>query len=64
MVAAVAALIRGRYAEELAGHPAPADWIESRLRESAVDLGEPGWDPYFGWGRPDALRAVTGPFVP
>lgn len=64
MVAALAALIRGRYAPELDVHPAPADWIEARLRASAVDLGEPGWDPYFGWGRPDALQAVSGDFVP
>ena len=64
MVAAIAALVRGRYATELDAHPAPADWIEARLRASVVDLGEPGWDPYFGWGRPDAHKAVTGPFVP
>ena len=28
------------------------------LRETAVDLGPPGWDPIFGWGRVDAHDAI------
>jgi hypothetical protein len=28
------------------------------LRETAVDLGPPGWDPCSGWGRVDAYGAV------
>lgn len=28
------------------------------LRETTVDLGAPGWDPFFGWGRVDAYGAV------
>ncbi len=29
------------------------------LLESAVDLGEPGWDEYYGYGRVDAFAAVN-----
>jgi len=32
--------------------------IEDVLEQSADDLGAPGWDPYFGWGRVNAARAV------
>lgn len=32
--------------------------IEALLEGTAVDLGAPGWDPAFGHGRVDALRAV------
>ena len=30
---------------------ASLDFIESRLAAGAVDLGDPGWDPYYGYGR-------------
>ncbi|MBF0216910.1 MAG: S8 family serine peptidase [Candidatus Omnitrophica bacterium] len=30
-----------------------------RLKFSAVDLGDPGWDKYYGWGRADAFRALS-----
>ena len=32
--------------------------VESVLEVSAVDLGDPGWDPRFGHGRVDAFGAV------
>ncbi|MFW9993961.1 MAG: S8 family serine peptidase [Candidatus Odinarchaeota archaeon] len=35
-----------------------ADRIRMHLRESVVDLGDPGWDPYFGFGRINASSAV------
>jgi hypothetical protein len=35
------------------------DRIRELLQESAVDLGEPGMDNDFGWGRVDAYEAVT-----
>lgn len=52
-VAAVAALI-------LAQEPTlPLATLEAKLRETVVDLGEPGWDPIFGWGRVNAARAAA-----
>lgn len=33
--------------------------VESLLSANADDLGAPGWDPYFGAGRVNALRAVA-----
>jgi len=29
------------------------------LTTTAVDLGEPGWDPMYGYGRIDAAAAVA-----
>lgn len=52
LVAGVAALLRS-YAPQLT-----AAEIKQILLESADDLGEPGWDAYFGWGRVNALRAL------
>jgi subtilisin family serine protease len=33
--------------------------IQQVLKQSADDLGSPGWDPAYGWGRVNAQRAVT-----
>jgi hypothetical protein len=35
------------------------DQVVSLLEQSADDLGAPGYDPYFGYGRVNALRAVS-----
>ena len=32
--------------------------VRQVLRASATDLGTPGWDPLFGYGRVNAKRAV------
>lgn len=32
--------------------------IESKIISSCTDLGEKGWDPYYGWGIPD-LKNIT-----
>ena len=34
------------------------DQVEAIIESTAVDLGEPGRDDYFGWGRIDAAAAV------
>ena len=34
------------------------DEVESVLIASALDLGESGWDPYYGYGRVDAAAAL------
>jgi len=36
----------------------PDELIEL-LKHSAMDLGEPGWDPYFGWGRLNFAAAAA-----
>lgn len=35
-----------------------ADEVAALLRETALDLGPPGWDPAFGFGRLDAAAAL------
>lgn len=52
-VAGVAALI----VEKNGGSMKPAHIIQ-QLRQSADDLGKPGQDPYFGYGRVNAARAI------
>jgi hypothetical protein len=34
--------------------------VYDRLKSTADDLGVPGPDPFFGYGRVDAQRAVAG----
>lgn len=51
-VAGVASLIRS-YAPQLS-----AEEVRQILIDSADDLGESGWDPYFGAGRLNAQRAL------
>ncbi|MBI4410663.1 MAG: S8 family serine peptidase, partial [Gemmatimonadetes bacterium] len=53
--AGVAALVLGK-------NPSLSpDQVRQILRASSDDLGTPGWDPVFGYGRVNARRAVQGP---
>ncbi|MCJ7424386.1 S8 family serine peptidase [Candidatus Bathyarchaeota archaeon] len=36
------------------------DWVRARLRETADDLGNPGFDNYYGYGRINARKAIYG----
>lgn len=44
----------------LAGKGFSNEEIRKRIESSAVDLGKKGKDPYYGYGRIDALAAVKG----
>lgn len=39
--------------------------VENQITSTADDLGPPGWDPYYGYGRINAARALdnTGPSI-
>jgi len=37
------------------------DQVEGRIEMTALDLGAPGWDPYYGHGRIDAQAALCTP---
>ncbi|MGQ9626391.1 MAG: S8 family peptidase [Anaerolineae bacterium] len=37
------------------------DQLQKRIEQTAVDLGSPGWDEYYGHGRIDAYQAVCRP---
>lgn len=53
IVAGVAALV-------ISANPTLSnDQVVSLLEQSADDLGTPGYDPYFGYGRVNALRALS-----
>ena len=54
-VAGVAALVWSRWPTWT------PDQVAQRLLDTALDLGEPGWDAYTGWGRLDAAAAVGAP---
>ena len=51
-VAGVAALVWSRYSNKT------RDWVRMWLRSTADDLGDPGFDVYYGYGRINARRAV------
>lgn len=58
---AAAAHVAGVAALVMSVHPEySADQIADAIISSTDDLGEPGWDPKFGYGRINAYRAVTG----
>ncbi len=53
-VAGVAALVK-------AHNPSMTNTeIRTLLQETAEDLGDPGWDMYYGYGKVDALHALMG----
>jgi len=51
-VAGVAALVWSIYPE------AASNWVRTQLRYTAKDLGDPGFDEFYGYGRIDAKKAV------
>jgi thermitase len=51
-VAGTAALLWSQYPTK------SRDWIRQWLRYTSDDLGDPGFDPYYGYGRIDARSAV------
>jgi len=53
-VSGVAALIWSEFPEYT------RDQVRELLRSSSDDLGSPGWDQYFGYGRLNAANAVQG----
>jgi subtilisin family serine protease len=53
-VSGVAALVVSRF-----GRRATPKFVYNRLKATADDLGVPGSDPIFGYGRVNALRAVS-----
>jgi serine protease len=36
----------------------PVDWVRNVIEQGADDLGDPGWDQYYGWGRINAYKSV------
>ncbi len=54
-VAGLAALIWSAYPSYTNGQ------VEGRIEMTAVELGAPGWDPYYGHGRIDAQAALCAP---
>lgn len=53
MVSGTAALVLEKYG------PMPLGELKNHLAITADDLGKPGYDPYYGRGRINALKAVT-----
>jgi serine protease len=53
-VSGVAALVAAKY-----GAAATPDFIYAKLKATGDDLGAPGVDPLYGYGRVNAYRAVT-----
>ena len=57
-VSGLAALIKSEYPSFSSGE------IESTIIDNAIDLGTPGFDIYYGWGRISALNIFETPHKP
>ena len=57
-VSGVAALVRSRHPEFT------LQQVRQVLKQGSDDLGEPGWDVYFGYGRLNALQALSFESIP
>jgi len=57
--------VSGVVALLLSKHPGlTPKMVRDTLVAQAIDIGEKNWDPYFGYGLPDAYMAVTGTPIP
>jgi subtilisin family serine protease len=54
MISGLAALLWTKYPS------ATSDQVWTAIRIGAEDLGSPGWDAYFGWGRINAANSLGG----
>jgi outer membrane protein assembly factor BamB/subtilisin family serine protease len=57
ILASIVALIQG-YAKAKYGRYLTINEVYEVLRQASIDLGEPGWDPYYGWGLVDVKKAL------
>ena len=57
-VSGLAALLRSEFPN------ATRDWVRTRLSNTTDDLGEPGFDEYYGYGRINARKAIYGTSPP
>jgi subtilisin family serine protease len=56
-LASIVALIQG-YAKAKYGRYLTINEVYEVLRQASIDLGEPGWDPYYGWGLVNVKKAL------
>lgn len=63
-VAGVAALLAGAGVADANGNGRVDDEIRNAIAASAIDLGVPGRDPHFGFGRVDVPRALNAVAAP
>jgi hypothetical protein len=56
-LASIVALIQG-YAKAKYGRYLTINEVYEVLRQASIDLGELGWDPYYGWGLVDVKKAL------
>jgi hypothetical protein len=57
IVSAAIAMMQG-YASQRYGRTLTVDEVRQVLRDSSVDLGTEGWDPYYGFGLVNAFEAL------
>ncbi len=59
-VSATLALVYARYASLVPRDQDLVARIKAKLKASVDDLGPPGWDPQYGWGRVNVKKALQG----
>jgi subtilisin family serine protease len=58
----IAALIYAKYVGLQPRNRVLVARVKEKVRQSVDDLGPPGWDAHFGWGRVNAKKALQGTF--
>ena len=56
-LASIIALVQG-YAKAKYGRYLTINEVYEVLKQASIDLGDPGWDPYYGWGLVDVKKAL------
>jgi hypothetical protein len=57
VIASIVAILQG-FAKSLHGRYLTINEVYEILRQASIDLGKPGWDPYYGWGLVNVTKAL------
>jgi hypothetical protein len=57
VIASIVAILQG-FAKSLYGRYLTINEVYEILKQVSIDLGKPGWDPYYGWGLVNVTKAI------
>jgi|GEM_PF-3312056 len=57
IIASIVVILQG-FAKSLHGRYLTINEVYEILKQASIDLGKPGWDPYYGWGLVNVTKAI------